>query len=273
MNSSNGGPNGENRGRNGHVLVWEQPGLEEEDRPNGKSKSTSRIHDFRRSLYVSICLSFGEIFISSFEAEFPPPFRNVNETPRLETSLHPRFPSRESRVESTCSTTLSLFVAFSFFYPLSFPLLFRPRARARASKYVSFKVCTSTRTRSLTPFRRFRRPLCVHSVLKRVIIITRLSILTFSAMVQHRNAVARSKSIYIVFGQVRQRKMQGSDTIDMVRFTCALVKNCRAWVVRSLPLSLFSLTSCFALEWVDQQANFNAVPGIVARSEQRIQHR
>lgn len=40
MNSSNGGrPHGENRGRNGHVLVWEQPGLEEEDRPNEKSKS------------------------------------------------------------------------------------------------------------------------------------------------------------------------------------------------------------------------------------------
>ncbi|KAG6800033.1 inorganic phosphate cotransporter isoform X1 [Apis mellifera caucasica] len=31
--NGNGRPHGENRGRNGHVLVWEQPGLEEEESP------------------------------------------------------------------------------------------------------------------------------------------------------------------------------------------------------------------------------------------------
>lgn len=37
--SSNGRANGESRGRNGHVLVWEQSGLEEEDRPAHKRRS------------------------------------------------------------------------------------------------------------------------------------------------------------------------------------------------------------------------------------------
>ncbi|XP_031835533.1 putative inorganic phosphate cotransporter protein picot isoform X1 [Nomia melanderi] len=36
--NGNGRANGENRGRNGHVLVWEQPGLEEEDRPGRKRR-------------------------------------------------------------------------------------------------------------------------------------------------------------------------------------------------------------------------------------------
>ncbi|XP_003398669.1 putative inorganic phosphate cotransporter isoform X2 [Bombus terrestris] len=38
-NGTNGRSNGENRGRNGHVLVWEQSGLEEEDRPIRKRKT------------------------------------------------------------------------------------------------------------------------------------------------------------------------------------------------------------------------------------------
>ena len=37
--SSNGRANGESRGRNGHVLVWEQSGLEEEDRPAHKRRT------------------------------------------------------------------------------------------------------------------------------------------------------------------------------------------------------------------------------------------
>lgn len=69
-NGTNGRSNGENRGRNGHVLVWEQPGLEEEDRPIRKRKSTSarqahalvRVHSF---VNVEFCAIF-----SNFEWRF-----------------------------------------------------------------------------------------------------------------------------------------------------------------------------------------------------------
>ena len=70
-NGTNGRSNGENRGRNGHVLVWEQSGLEEEDRPIRKRKSTSarqahaltRVHSF-------VCVEFCAIF-SNFWMAFP----------------------------------------------------------------------------------------------------------------------------------------------------------------------------------------------------------
>ena len=154
MNSSNGRPHGENRGRNGHVLVWEQPGLEEEDRPNEKSKYTSRVTEARLPTYVYLSVKFS--FFYHFEAEFLP-FRLFNSVP-----------SRESRVESTCS--IAPLSHSSSFSPLSILFPFRcsfnhARARARAQANTSsFKVCTSTRTTPLTPFRRFHRPLCVHSV-------------------------------------------------------------------------------------------------------------
>lgn len=49
----------ENRGRNGHVLVWEQPGLEEEDRPARKRKCTSlpklTVHAFYSYFYEYSC--------------------------------------------------------------------------------------------------------------------------------------------------------------------------------------------------------------------------
>lgn len=48
--------NGENRDRNGHVLVWEQPGLDENDRRLGK----------HRGIFTQFIMLFYLIILSLF---------------------------------------------------------------------------------------------------------------------------------------------------------------------------------------------------------------
>lgn len=59
--------NGENRDRNGHVLVWEQPGLEENDKRPAKKKG---IQFFQLKSLMNFLLYFylDNLFLSILEA-------------------------------------------------------------------------------------------------------------------------------------------------------------------------------------------------------------
>lgn len=124
-NGTNGRSNGENRGRNGHVLVWEQPGLEEEDRPIRKRKSTSarqahalaRVHSF---VYVEFCVRFSRILDSVSRL-------NPSSIGRHEFAIRTklRLP-REPRVEHVLPPSLFALLFFHFAsLALSFSSLFR----------------------------------------------------------------------------------------------------------------------------------------------------